>query len=263
MKDTESRYMIPNLWRALDILEFLAREPEGKTISEVVEAINIPTNSVFRILRTLTARGYVLQQHKRYEVSSRLFALGAQAIAEETLFEKTYPVMRELRDTQKETVLLGKISEGTGVILEQIPGLFPVKVVVEVGLRFPLHSSAPGKAILAFLPIEEQKALLKDYEYIVKTPTTIRNEKQMMDELRKIREAGISYDREESDAGVRCVCCPVLNSHGYPLVAIWITGPSSRMSPETCDSIGFYLKEAAMGVSQSLGYLSRDKIKEQ
>ena len=254
-KKTESRYLIPNLWRAIDVLEFLAREPEGKTISEVVEATEIPTNSVFRILRTLTARGYVVQKHKRYEVSSRLFALGAQAIAEESIFEKTFPVMRELRDTVKETVLLGKLLEGSGVILEQIPGQYPVKVVVEVGLRFPIHSSAPGKAILAYLPKKEQEDLLKGYVFTPRTAATIRNKTDFMTELEKVRDRGIAYDMEESDEGVRCVCCPILNSHSYPLAAIWITGPSSRFTDESFSEYGETLKQAALGISQSLGYL--------
>ena len=98
MSEIKNRYIIPNLWRAIELLEYLADKPEGQTISEIAEAMNLPTNSVFRILRTLSAKGYVLQNHKRYEIGSKLFALGARAIAEESLFEKITPVMRDLRD---------------------------------------------------------------------------------------------------------------------------------------------------------------------
>ena len=254
MKESDDRYIIPNLWRALDLLEYLANEPEGKTISEIVEAMNIPTNSVFRICKTLSARGYIIQKHKRYEVSSQLFALGAKAIAEEGLFEKIYPVMRELRDETRETVILGKISAGSGVVLEQMPGLYPMKVIVEVGHRFGLHNTAPGKAILAFLPEAERKDILKGYEYTVFTPSTISSEDELLEQLETIHRTSISFDMEEADPGVRCVCSPVLNSYGYPVAALWITGPASRLSKRNLDRMADSLKKAAYGVSNSMGY---------
>jgi DNA-binding IclR family transcriptional regulator len=256
MNGTDERYIIPNLWRAFDVLEFLAKEPEGQTISEIVEGLEIPTNSVFRILRTLAAREYVVQKHKRYEVSSKLFALGAQAIAEESLFERIYPAMKELRDEVKETVIMGKIFEGKGIVLEQLPGKYPVKVIVEVGASFDFHDSAPGKAILAFLPENEREELLKEHEYTIHTSNTITDKETLLAEFAKIRETGIAYDMEELDESVCCVSCPIFNSHGYPIAALWITGPSSRISAKDLETAALTLKKEAISVSQSLGYFA-------
>ncbi len=257
MKDAEDRYIIPNLWRALDLLEFLANEPEGKTISEIVDAMKIPTNSVFRICKTLSARGYITQKYKRYEVSSLLFSLGAKAIAEDGLLEKIIPEMRELRNETKETVILGTLSDGMGVVLEQIPGLYPMKVIVEIGHRFGLHNTAPGKAFLAFLPENEKTELLKDYKYTKYTSTTITTEKGLLEELESISRTWISYDMEESDEGVRCVGCPVLNSYGYPVAALWVTGPSSRLNDKNLDKAAERLKQSAFSVSRSFGYFDK------
>ena len=249
------KYIIPNLWRAIDVLEYLSKNPEGITISELADALSIPTNSVFRILRTLSTRGYVLQTKKRYEISSKLFALGAHAIAEETLFEKIIPVMRDLRDKLKETVIFGKISGDRGVILEQIPGLFPVKVVVEVGYNFPLHCAAPAKAILAFLPEEEKNALvdLCTFEYF--TENTITTRADFIGELDKVKESGFAYDMEEADADVRCISAPIMNIKGYPIAALWLTGPVSRLTVEKCSEYAQVLKTACKEASQSIGFM--------
>jgi DNA-binding IclR family transcriptional regulator len=255
----DKKYIVPNLWRAIDVLEYLAQKPEGKTISEVTEALSIPTNSVFRILRTLASRGYVLQKHKRYEVSSKLFALGAQAIAEETLFERSLPVMREIRDELKETVLLGKLVGNKGVVLEQVPGTHPVKVIVEVGFNFNLHCSAPGKAILAFLPESERDVILKGYRYTLHTPTTISNEKAFMKVLQQVKSIGYALDLEEGDEGVRCIGSPILNSHGFPVAAIWTTGPALRLNSKMCEKNGKLLIKKATDISKSLGYLSKEE----
>ena len=52
-------YAAPAVDKALDILEFLAEQPRTFGINELARELNIPVNSVFRILKRLTERGYV------------------------------------------------------------------------------------------------------------------------------------------------------------------------------------------------------------
>ena len=49
----DSRYSVPNLDRALSMLELLSGAPEGMSQKELASALEIPSNSVFRISRTL------------------------------------------------------------------------------------------------------------------------------------------------------------------------------------------------------------------
>lgn len=252
--ETKEKYIIPNLWRAITVLEYMAEKPEGQTISELADSLELPTNSVFRILRTLSAKGYVIQQHKRYEISSKLFALGAQAIAEESLFEKIFPVMRELRDELKETVIFGKLSGHQGVILEQMRGLHAVKVVVEVGYNFPLHCSAPAKAILAFLPDAEKNALTDLCTFKNFTENTITNEEDFKKELKQVKDDGFAFDMEEADYDVRCIAAPIMNVRSYPIAALWITGPVSRLTKKTCMQYAGILKQTCDEVSKSIGF---------
>ena len=253
-QEVNEKYIIPNLKRAIDLLEYLAEKPEGQTISELAEALNLPTNSVFRIIRTLSSKGYILQQHKRYEISSKLFALGARAIAEESLSERITPVMRELRDNLKETILFGKISGHQGVILEQMQGLYPVKVVVEIGYNFPLHCAAPAKAIMAFLPEPEQNTLLDLCTFEKFTENTITNKEKLVRELEQVRADGFAFDMEEADYDVRCISAPIRNVSGLPIAALWITGPVSRLTEEVCGDYAKHLSETCRELSKSIGF---------
>ena len=252
--ETNGKYIIPNLWRAIELLEYLSEKPEGQTISELAEGLDLPTNSVFRILRTLSAKGYVIQKHKRYEISSKLFALGAKAIAEESLFDKITPVMRELRDQLKETIIFGKLLGTQGVILEQMSGLYPVKVVVEVGYNFPLHCSAPAKAIMTHLPEQEKEALIDLCTFEKFTEHTITDRWTLKKELEKVKIVGYAFDMEEADTDVRCISAPIMNVRGYPIAALWVTGPVSRLSTERCNEYGLTLKKACDEVSKSIGF---------
>jgi len=47
-----ARYHVPNLDRALMILELLARRPHGEGISEMARELALPKNSVFRRTNT-------------------------------------------------------------------------------------------------------------------------------------------------------------------------------------------------------------------
>lgn len=72
-------------------------------------------------------------------------------------------------------MLAGTIVEDEGIVLEQIDGLHNFSFKVKPGLRFPLHTSAPGKAYLASLSDEESGRIvsrLKLTRFTTKTITT-------------------------------------------------------------------------------------------
>jgi ribose transport system substrate-binding protein len=54
-------YLIPVLSKALDVLELLQRESDPQTLEAVYGATRISKTTVYRILKTLAHRGYVLQ----------------------------------------------------------------------------------------------------------------------------------------------------------------------------------------------------------
>ena len=55
---SNSRYQVPGLDRALSIMELLNEHPEGMLVNEIAEFLDLPTNSVYRIMQTLQNRAY-------------------------------------------------------------------------------------------------------------------------------------------------------------------------------------------------------------
>lgn len=248
------RYIIPSVDRTFDVLEFLAKEPEGKNITDVAGALDISKNSVFRILKTLTKKGYVEEYKRLYRIGSKLFKLGTVAVGESSLIEKALYYMRDLRDEVGETVLLGKRVGRMGVILEQVPGTHPVKVMVEVGFHFPLHCSAPGKVFLANLPENEAKDILDNLEYEGYTEKTITTRENFEAALIEVKEKGYGVDNEEEIIGVTCVSCPLFNTWGYPVAALWVTGPTARLPEDRFEEVGGIIAKYAEKISSTLGY---------
>lgn len=250
------RYHVPNLDRALMILELLATCPHGAGISDIARELSLPKNSVFRIVSTLHAHAYLTREgdDKTYRLGRKLLSLGYAAVDEHNLVEKSLDVMREIRDELEETTLIGLLVGNQGVVIEQVPSNQPVKVLVRIGHHFPLHTAAPGKAILAWLPDPELEVLLPQLHLTKFNEHTITSRKVLREELAEARELGYAVDRGEEMDDLRCVAAPILNHRGYPLAAIWITGPASRLPIKEFPRIGQLLREKTAVVSRGFGY---------
>jgi IclR family acetate operon transcriptional repressor len=250
------RYRVPVLDRTLDLLETLAERPEGMTLTELTEALGIPKNTVFRSATTLSLRGYVDRDEatKRYRVSRKMLAVSHAAIGGARLLEAAGPVLRSLRDTTGETALLGTLSGSRGVVLDQMPSSQPVKVVVEVGHAFPLHTAAPAKAMLAFLPEEMCRRLVADIRFVRHTPRTITSARALFRELAAVRERGHAFDRREESEAYACAAAPVFDRAGDVIAAVWVSGPSDRVTAARLPALGRQVAAAAQALSAALGH---------
>ena len=252
----ESDSQVPALDRALSILELLARHPEGMRMREIAEQLELPANSVFRITATLEDRGYLLREGEdmRYTLSRKLLSLGYAAIGEDKLIEHSLDVMQLLRDETQETVLVGVRADTQGVVLEQVAATQPVKFLVDPGTHFPLHTSAPGKVFVAFLPSAEREVLLKKLKFTRFNERTLDTRAKFEAEVEDVLAQGYGLDRAEQIEGLHCVAAPIFNHRGYPIASIWVTGPSFRFPASDLPRIGVKVVAAAERISQRFGY---------
>jgi DNA-binding IclR family transcriptional regulator len=253
---TTSKYHVPNLERALRIFELLAKNPKGLNTSEIATQLKIPRNSIFRITATLHDFGYLLRDEdtKSFQLSQKFLVLGYTALTEESLVEKALDHMRHLRDMFGETVPLGILHGHEGLVIEEVPGIHSFRFVLEPGRNFHLHTAAPGKAMMAFLPPEEQQNIFKKIKFRIFNQRTIKNTTALRQVLAEVQQKGYAIDHAEEIEGMHCIAAPVFNRHGYPIAAIWITGPSIRLPASEFENIGIQVKKHADSISKSLGY---------
>jgi DNA-binding IclR family transcriptional regulator len=254
-KPALERYRVPILDRTLDLLELLSSQPQALTLTELTDALKMPKNSVFRIATTLTLRGYAERDEdtKAYRASRKLLSLGHAAIGGQRLVEAAAPVLSSLRDASGETALLGTLAGNHGVVLDQVPSPLPVKVVVEIGHAFPLHTAAPAKAVLAHLGPDKQREFIKQIRFTKRTPKTITSAKAYLSELAEVKARGYALDRGEESETFACVASPVFDHRGHPVAAIWISGPSDRVRPAVFGRMGEMVKRHADQLSRALG----------
>jgi len=158
---------------------------------------------------------------------AEIYSVSMQAECIELLL----PYMRAIRDRFRETVGLAVLDEAaaTGVILAVVQETGRFGYTLCVGHRFPLHTGAPAKAILAFLPVNRLKGLLKRIAFTRFTRSTIASRHAFVHELATIRACGYALDRAEEVQGCHCLAVPVFDAAGEPVAGVWFTGPSNRL----------------------------------
>lgn len=98
----------PALERGLMLLETLSPAPDGLRFGELCEALTLSKMSMSRLLKVLIMRGYVIysEDSKRYRLSWRTQIIGRYSEEAEQMAERAIPVLKELRDSCSNTVIL-------------------------------------------------------------------------------------------------------------------------------------------------------------
>ena len=260
---TNSKYHVPNLERALDVFELLSENPQGLTISEISNQLSVPRNSIFRITTTLYNNGYIDRNDelRKYTLSFKMLTIGMKALTDPALVEVALPVMHSLQKKYKETVPIGIIKGNKGVILEEVTGTHAFRFVLEPGKSFNLHTSAPGKAIIAYLPKHDQDRITNEIEFKRFTENTVINKNDFKKLLQKIKKQGYAIDHAEEMEGMHCLGAPIFNRKGLPIAAIWITGPSIRIKQSDFETIGKDVRFHADKISKNLGFTYENNSK--
>ena len=222
--------------------------PSLETLLVIINALGV---SADMILADVIETGYVVKDSSdRYRLGRKLLSVGYKALDNSNLAETSAAFQRELRNMVNETVALGVICGKEGVVVDTVRSEQAVCVYVQIGHHFPLHTAAPAKAILAFLPAAERSQLIDSIVFTKFNKNTITSKEAYLAELEKVRNSGTAFDLGEEISDLRCVAAPIFDSRSYPVAAIWVTGPESRLNSKKLQSIGSLVKETAGKISK-------------
>jgi DNA-binding IclR family transcriptional regulator len=252
--DVERDLPAPTVAKTMAVIEAVGKKAAGLTQAEVVQQTGCSANLVFRVLSTLETVGYVSRQDesRRYVLTNRLMESCQPRSMDKSLVLCAYAAMLWLRDQSRETVQLVIRTGNKGFILEQVSGLEPVQVMGRVGMRVPLYSCAPGKAILAALTEAELEEWLGATELKSFTENTKATRAELLDDLQQSRRRGYAVDWEEGIEGIRCVAAPILDAYQRPVGALTVMSPTMRLPRKRFPEVGEWCIEAAARVRQEL-----------
>jgi IclR family transcriptional regulator, KDG regulon repressor len=215
----------------LRILKALSQAGTDLSLKDVSARAAAGRTSTFRILFTLAKSAYVQKNPLtgKYRLSTKLMDIARTSAGDQKLVQLARPHLRHLYERFNETVNLAVFQDGEIVYVEILESSRAFRMTAEVGSRAPMHSTALGKAITAFLPEEGLTDLLREYEWTLFTSRTMANRHEFLKALIQVRRQGYALDNEETERGAACIAAAVVDRRQYPLGAISLSGPTHRI----------------------------------
>ncbi|WP_340098689.1 IclR family transcriptional regulator [Salinibaculum salinum] len=214
-----------------DILEIL-REQDGAQITTVAEELDLAVSTAYRHLTTLAEEGYVIKEDNEYYPGMRFLRFGRYVRDRKQIYQLAKPKITELAEKTEERAEFMVEEYGRSVFVHRDTGDNAVQTDSGIGKFHPLHATAAGKSILAFLPEERVNEICETRGLEAFTDNTITDKETLFAELETIRERGVGYNDQEYINGLRAVGVPVKDVDESIVGAISVSGPTHRLKGE-------------------------------
>lgn len=252
----EQGVIIQSVDRAIRILELFTGSLTELGITEIAQMMGLGKSTVYGLVNTLLAAGYLEQnpENKRYRLGLKLFQLGSIVQERMNVREIALPYLRAISEEFGMTVHMGLYQDWEVVYIDKVDAPNTRIVYSQVGKRAPMYCTGIGKAVLANLKEGDIRYILDTQPREALTRYTITDSRELMEELRKIRENGYAMDREEVEIGLRCIAVPIFDFQKKPVAAISISGTAARMEDTDSNEAAARLRRIALDISGKLGY---------
>jgi IclR family transcriptional regulator, KDG regulon repressor len=204
----------------------------GLAFSQIAKDLPFSRTTIHRILYTLAKLGYVEKTEiaSLYRLTRKFHDISGTILSFQHLQAVSKPVMRTLLIRYSETVNLGSLDGGEVTYLDVAQSPNALALAAFPGDRNPAHSTALGKAMLAFLPDSQIRTILDQSPLFRRTSHTITQHARFLQHLATVRGERVALDQEENLEGVTCVAAPIFGPTGKVIAAFSVSGPASRMT---------------------------------
>jgi DNA-binding IclR family transcriptional regulator len=256
MKRTNSNQTHQSLKRGLHIIEVISVIGGSATLAEVARKTALPRSTAYHLLRALVDFGYLVQDGcaRTYMLSPKLFHLTGSVWTREQLAEIAMPFLDALSRRTGEGTSLAVLRDGVVTVIAKREPEGPVRVVQEVGATRPIHCTAVGKVLAAWLPERELDGVISRTVFQQKTAKTITSPIAFRRELARIRATGFAMDNEEHIEGIRCIASPVRDYSGEVRASLCVVGPKNHLPQRRLTEIHQTLAAVSSDLSARLGH---------
>ncbi|MFC7095753.1 IclR family transcriptional regulator [Halobaculum marinum] len=207
-------------------------EVDDAGVSELARELGLSKGTVHNHLQTLERLGVVRASDGRYRLGLALLDAGMTVRDRRSLYRSAREFVTELAETTGESAVLA-VAEGDDAVYVDVRRPERNHYRFRAGSRVPLHTTAPGKVLLAHRSADE----IDRYATAVDaTPTdrTFDGSRALRKELRSVEDRGLAFDRGEFSSDMRGVAAPI-TAGGTAVGALGVQGPNERFSGKRLD----------------------------
>ena len=254
-----------SLERALDLMELLEEIPEGLRQAEIARRLNIPTSTVSYIVTRLERRGYVQRdpESRLIRPGLRVVALAHGALRDLGFRAIAEPVLFRLAHDTGLSPGIGVIEGDHVLIVDRVEGRevsnrgstkramdSRTREERDIGRELPIHATALGKVLLAFMDEDARNELLSQMSFERVTPKTIVSKTRFLDEIEVVQKQGYAISIDEQYIGVRALCVPISDAMGSVRAAVSLNGGTTEAIWRNENALIELVKIAATDISR-------------
>jgi IclR family pca regulon transcriptional regulator len=253
-----SRRFSGSVGKAFQILATFSVPRPELSASEIAAETGLDRSTTHRFLTTLLDIGVLVQDPatRRYRLGLPLLDYGYVLLNTLEIRRIALSHLHELHRAIEGTISLG-VRDGTEVVLvERSFGPWVPSGGFEIGQRLPMHASATGLAILAFLDPAALERVLHELQLEPKTPHTLRTETALVERLASIRRQGYATSDEELLVGLRSIAVPIMGERNAAVAALSLARRTTvdASMEELTDRFLPRLEGVAERISAALGH---------
>ena len=240
--------------RTFQIIDTIT-ELEGASAVEIADYLDSPMSTIYDHLETIANLGWITKRDGKYYLSTQFYRRGLIAKSQYTICDVSKDPLRKLAIDSGEHSSLMIEEDGHGVFLHIEKSKESLRSVLPPGTKTPLHSNAPGKAILAFMNSERVQHIINQYGLTAETDATITEKEEFYKHLENIKKREYAVDDEEGVPGLQGIAVPILERTDGDIVgAISIYTPANKNISQFEDEMLALLQQAKNTIEINLSY---------
>ncbi|MGW6461843.1 IclR family transcriptional regulator [Streptomyces sp. NPDC055078] len=228
--------------RIAQILDFVARERNGLTLTEIAGRLGAPVSSVQALVNGLAASSFLAEENRRFTLGPTPYVLNLTA-GRQPVRSVHHADLELLHSLTRATVVLGIAVGGQVVYIDHVSTTNSnAAYAAETHIRRPLLRTCTGRVLLAH---SDKRDL---YAYLSSAPSDEQPFAEgFMNEVDDIREKGLAISLGYMRNELSGIAAPVTEA-GRVVAAVALVGPREQMDKQL-DSLGRTLRTQALAWS--------------
>ena len=236
--------------RAFRVLETLAEAGAPLSMTDLVHALQLPKQTVHRILVQLMDAWLVTRSAggRLYECSPRVRMLAVNVLMHAGPAAARHVLLEQLVAKIGETCNLTMLSGNDVVYVDRVETEWLLRMHLQPGSHVPLHCSASGKLLLSFLPKDRRERLIETLPLRAYSERTITDREALRKELVTTRRRQLSINNQEHLQGLIAIAVPVMLDRNRACAAIAVQAPVGRV---TLDDLLAFLPDLRLAAEET------------
>lgn len=234
----EKRFRVQSVARASSILFAVARNERGLSRKQISKDTNLPTQTTYHLLHTLSQIGLLTRNDEgNYVLGLRVGSLAEGFRRQLGGNNQISALLRQIARLTGETTYAARWIDGEVVSIEIVRGHHPIQALeLPHGFSDDAHSRSGGKILLAYATENQRQEYFRTHKLRKRTPNTTNSVAELYKQFEEIRQRGYAVEREEFALGLCCVGVPL--DGGLSPYAIGVSAPTDRFN----ENFDFYIK---------------------